>query len=70
MRDISETLEHIESVLKPIENTLNIMLAHKNIKPESKTKIVQNIQALHSLRNTLNTLQPNAILPPPHQSLK
>lgn len=52
-----EILEYIENVLKPIENTLNIIVMHKNIKPESKAKIEQNIQALNSSRNTLNVLQ-------------
>ena len=50
MRYDSEILQQIEDVIGPIEKTLKIMLEHKNLKPDSKEKILTNLEAFEKLR--------------------
>lgn len=61
MKYSPDILEQIERILSPIENTLEIMLAHKNVKAESKTQILQNIHALEAFRAAFNPIQASNI---------
>lgn len=45
-----DVLQQIEDVIGPIEKTLKIMLEHKNLKADSKTKILTNLESFEKLR--------------------
>ncbi len=50
MRYIKDIIQEIDDVVRPIEQTLKIMLEHHNVKPESKAKVQSNLGLLDQLR--------------------
>ena len=56
MLNIQDILQQVEDVICPIERTLKIMLEHDNVKPESKSKVTQNLGHLNEFKEKYRKL--------------